>query len=60
MPTYRIYKVAADGHIHSPPAMLDFDDDQGAIRHAKTLKDGLDLEVWEGRRRVAVLMGRPA
>jgi hypothetical protein len=40
--------------------MLNFDDDQGAVRHAQTLKDGVDLEVWEGRRRVAVLRGRPA
>jgi hypothetical protein len=25
--------------------MLDFDDDQGAVRYAETLKDGFDLEV---------------
>jgi hypothetical protein len=39
--------------------MLDFDNDQDAVRHAKTLKGSLDLEVWEGRRRVAVLKGDP-
>jgi hypothetical protein len=39
--------------------MLKFDEDQGAVRHAKTLKDGVDLEVWEGRLRVAVLKGDP-
>ena len=59
MPTYKIYMVIDGGRIRRPPVMLDFDDDQGAIRHAKTLKDGLDLEVWEGRRRVAVLKGDP-
>jgi hypothetical protein len=59
MPTYRIYKLTDGGHIDGPPAMLKFDEDQGAVRHAKTLKDGVDLEVWEGRRRVAVLKGDP-
>lgn len=59
MPTYRIYRLTNGGHIDGPPAMLNFDDDQGAVRHAKTLKDGVDLEVWEGRRRVAVLKGDP-
>jgi len=53
MPTYRIYRLTDGGHIDGPPAMLNFDDDQGAVRHAQTLKDGVDLEVWEGRRRVA-------
>ena len=48
MPTYRIYKLTDGGHIDGPPAMLKFDEDQGAVRHAKTLKDGVDLEVWEG------------
>jgi hypothetical protein len=59
MPTYRIYRVTDGGHINSPPEMLDFDNDQDAVRHAKTLKGSLDLEVWEGRRRVAVLKGDP-
>jgi hypothetical protein len=59
MPTYRIYTLTEGGHIDSPPAMLNFDDDQDAVQHAKTLKDGFDLEVWQGRRRVAVLKGDP-
>ena len=55
MPIYKIYTVIDGGHIRAPPVMLDFDDDQGAVRHAESLKDGFELEVWEGRRRVAVL-----
>jgi hypothetical protein len=55
MPTYRIYTVIDGGHIRTPPVTLDFADDQGAVRHAETLKDAFALEVWEGRRRVAVL-----
>jgi hypothetical protein len=51
--------VTDGGHIDSPPATLDFDDDLDAVRHAKKLIDGVDLEVWQGRRRVAVLKGDP-
>jgi hypothetical protein len=57
MPSYRIYTVIDGGHIRAPAVMLDFDDDHRAVRHAESLKDGFDLEVWEGRRRVAVLQG---
>jgi len=60
MPTYRIYKLTDGGHIDGPPAMLKFDEDQGAVWHAKTLKRRPSIfEVWEGRRRVAVLKGDP-
>jgi hypothetical protein len=59
MPHYRIYTMTKDGHIHSAPVSFDCDDDRAAIERAETMKDGLDLEVWQERRRVAVLRGVP-
>jgi hypothetical protein len=55
MPYYRIYSVTKDGHIRGVPRAVECDDDRRAIDRAKAILDGLDLEVWEGRRRVAVL-----
>jgi hypothetical protein len=59
MPHYRIYSLTKDGHIQSPPVTVDCDGDHAAIARAKALLDGFDLEVWEERRRVAVLKGGP-
>ena len=59
MPHYRIYTMTKDGHIHSAPVSFDCEDDRSAIERAKAIKDGLDLEVWQGRRRVTVLRGDP-
>ena len=38
---------------------IDCDDDRAAIERAEAIKNGSDLEVWEGKRRVAVLKGDP-
>jgi hypothetical protein len=54
----RIYSVTKRGHIESP-VIIDCDDEQAAIERAKAIKNGSDLEVWEGKRRVAVLRGDP-
>jgi hypothetical protein len=51
--------MTKDGHIHSAPVSFDCDDDRAAMERAEAMKDGLDLEVWEGRRRVAALRGVP-
>jgi hypothetical protein len=51
--------MTKDGHIQSAPVSFDCDDDRAAIERAEAMKDGLDLEVWQERRRVAVLRGRP-
>ena len=59
MPHYRIYSVTREGRIKSAPVTIDCDDDQIAIERAKSIKDGLDLEVWQERRRVAVLKSNP-
>jgi hypothetical protein len=59
MPHYRIYTMTKEGHIQSAPLSFDCDDDRAAIERAEAMKDGLDLEVWQERRRVAVLRGGP-
>ena len=59
MSHYRVYTMTKDGHIQSAPVTLDCDDDRAAIERARAMKDGLDLEVWEGRRRGALLRGVP-
>jgi len=59
MPHYRIYSVTKEGHIQSAPMTIDCDDDHAAIERAESIKDGLDLEVWQERRRVAVLRDDP-
>jgi hypothetical protein len=55
MPHYRIYAVCDDGHIKGAPVTGDYDEDRKAVDHAKAIQKGSDLEVWEGKRRVAVL-----
>jgi hypothetical protein len=57
MSNYRIYSVTKRGHIESPPVIIDCDDEQAAIERARAIRNGSDLEVWEGKRRVAVLSG---
>ena len=54
---YRAYTVASDGHTKSKFRLVACETDQQAIecapQHAKDLKPGLALEVWQGRRLVA-------
>jgi hypothetical protein len=59
MLAYKIYTVISGGRIREPPVVLDFEDDLAAIRYAEALKVGVDIEVWEGRRRVALLKAAP-
>jgi hypothetical protein len=54
---YRMYSVTRRGHIESPPVIIDCDDERAAIERAKAIKNGSDLDVWEGKRRVALLRG---
>jgi hypothetical protein len=55
MLVYRIYALKPDGHIAGPPTDIECVSDEEAIKAAKALKDGLDLEVWQAARRVAQL-----
>jgi hypothetical protein len=52
MPEYRIYKVDGDGHLFDVPHVVMCDNDQDAIEKAQRMMFALDLEVWQGERRV--------
>jgi hypothetical protein len=55
---YRIYSLTGDGHINAPPMTADCETDEAAIARAKAIGNGCDVEVWQERRRVAVLKGK--
>jgi len=52
MPEYRIYKVDRDGRLFDIPNVVMCDNDQDAIEKAQHMVFALDLEVWQGERRV--------
>lgn len=48
---YRAYLIGSDGHIvHRHD--LDCDDDEAAKQEALLLVDGLDVELWDGARKI--------
>jgi hypothetical protein len=55
MPTYRIYVLSEDGHIHHPPEVIDCPGDEMALDSAKRLLDGHVIEIWDHGRLVARL-----
>jgi hypothetical protein len=52
MPLYRFYRLKKGGHTAGPPEILDCRDDASAIAKAKELLNVLEIEVWDGARRV--------
>lgn len=52
MPEYRIYTIGSDGHFYSSTP-LDCADDTEAMKRAKQLVDGHDIELWQRDRKVA-------
>jgi hypothetical protein len=59
MPEYRIFTVGPDGRFLGVPTIVECRDDKEAIEKAMQLKDGLDLEIWNLKRRVALLPKNP-
>jgi hypothetical protein len=57
MPHYRIYKLTPEGHVASPPAVVECADDDAVKAHAQALLDGADIEVWQEKRLVVRLKG---
>jgi hypothetical protein len=55
MPKYRIFSLTSDDHIDGAPALVFCENDSAALKHAKRMLDGHNLEVWEGDRRVSRL-----
>jgi hypothetical protein len=51
MAAYRIYRLL-NGHIMAPPVVIECATDTEAIHQAQRYLDGLDVELWEGPRRV--------
>jgi hypothetical protein len=53
MREYRLYSlVSGTNHIKGVPAILVCENDTKAIQEARERLNGLDLEVWDGARRV--------
>jgi hypothetical protein len=50
MPGYRAFEIDESGHIISPPAAINCNDDQEAILVATKLVDGRAIELWQGHR----------
>ena len=58
MPEVEFYALTTDTKkIAGPPLEVICDDDQDAIELAKHSLDGQDLQVWQGARLVAALLG---
>lgn len=55
MPEYKFYPIKQDGHIEEPPIPRDLPNDTAALKEAKQLVNGHDIEVWQGSRIVAYL-----
>lgn len=52
MPTYRIFRVDAGGHIPGPSTIIECETEQQALQQARQLVDGLAVELWEGARMI--------
>jgi hypothetical protein len=55
MPEYRFYTLDPDGHIATPPTVVECQDDQTAVQRAKEALADLAIEVWESARLIARL-----
>jgi hypothetical protein len=51
MPSYRVYKLA-NNQFAGVSQIAGYDSDDEVVRYAKSVLDGLDIEVWDGPRMV--------
>ena len=58
MPEYRAYLVGHDGHFREAVPLVCIDDDE-AMKKAKLLVDGHDVELWQRDRKIATFNSRP-
>jgi hypothetical protein len=56
MPEYRFYAIKRDGHVEGQPVALDVPNDAAAMKEARQLVNGHDIEIWQGARVVAYLV----
>jgi len=55
MKDYRLYAIIG-GRTFAPPRIIEAEDDDDAIRQSRQYLDGLDLELWDGPRKVISLI----
>jgi hypothetical protein len=55
MPQYKLFSLDQHGRIRRPAQFFDCETDQEVIEKARQSLDGLDIEVWDGPRRVIFL-----
>lgn len=55
MPDYRFYSIKKDGHIAGPAIERNCPNDREALKEARELVNGHDIEVWQGSRVLAYL-----
>jgi hypothetical protein len=58
MPEYRAYLVGHDGHFREAVPLVCIDDDE-AMKKAKLLVDGHDVELWQRDRKIARFDHKP-
>jgi hypothetical protein len=56
MPHYRICHRDSKGDLEGPPDVIEFDDDDAAVKHAHDQSGGRSRKVWQGDRLVAVIL----
>ena len=54
MASYRIYVVDSEGHISSPPAAIQCNDDAEAIKAAEKACLSADVELWQNERFILI------
>jgi hypothetical protein len=55
VPAYRLYAIKDANRVASRPTVVECPTDADAIEKAKTLINGLDIEIWDGARAVTRL-----
>jgi hypothetical protein len=58
MPHYRIFTLTKQGHVATPPVIVECRDDEAAEAEARRLLDGADVEVWLEKRLVVRLSAK--
>jgi hypothetical protein len=58
MPEYRAYLVGHDGHFCEAVPLVCAEDDE-AMKKAKQLVDGHDVELWQRDRKIATFERKP-
>ena len=54
---YRFYSLDKRGKVSTPPAIVKCRDDMEALAHGQKVVGEFPIEIWEGGRRVQILVG---